>query len=89
MASRAPLETYFLIVLGTLIAVTGLFTVGCLGITLSLVLTALDPSDAEVRWWDVAGGLLLCSVGAAAVAGLVRLYGVIERRGALEPPHRP
>ena len=83
------METYFLIVLGTLIAVTGLFTVGSLGITLSLVLTALDPSDAEVRWWDVAGGLLLCSVGAATVAGLVRLYGVIARRGALEPPHRP
>ncbi len=87
MASRTPLEAYFLIVLGTLIAVSGLFTVGCLGITLSLVPMALRPSDAE-GWWDVAGGLLLCSVGAAAVACLVKLYGVIERRGAFEPPRR-
>jgi hypothetical protein len=88
VASRTPGETYFLIVMGTLIAVTGLFTVGVLGITLSLVLTVLDPSDAEVGWWDVGGGLLLSSVGAAAVAALFKLYRVVERRGAFEPPRR-
>ena len=88
MASRTPGEAYFLIVLGPLIAVTGLFTVGVLGISLSLVLTVLDASDSEVGWWDVGGGLLLSSVGAAAVAALFKLYRVVKRRGAFEPPHR-
>ena len=86
---RTPRETYFLVVLGALVVVFGLFMLFSLGITLSFVLTLLGPSEAEVNWWDVAGGLLFCFIGVAAVVLLIKLYRVIERRGAFDPPHRP
>ena len=88
MTGRTPREAYILIVLGVLIAISGLFVLFCLGITVSFVPALLDPSEAEVGWLDVAGGLLLCSVGAFAAVVLIKLYRVIERRGAIEPPHR-
>ena len=88
MAVRTPRETYFLIVLGGLIAIVGLFLLGSLGVTLSFVLMLLNRSNAEVGWWDVAGGLLFCSIGVAAVVALTKFYRVIERRGAFDPPRR-
>ncbi len=88
MMGRTPREAYFLIVLGVLIAIVGLFVLFAFGITLSFVLALLDQSEAEVGWLDVAGGLLFCSIGATAAVILIKLYRVIERRGAFEPPHR-
>lgn len=88
MADRAPMETYLLIVIGVLIVLVGLFSLGSLGITLSFVLAMLEPSEAEVEWWDVAGGLMFCFIGVAAAVLLIKFYRVIERRGAFEPPHR-
>mgnify|MGYP003385816735 CR=1 FL=1 len=88
MTGRTPREAYFLIVVGVLIAVVGLFVLFSLGITLSFILALLDPSEAEVGWLDVAGGLLFCSIGATAAAVLIKFYRVIERRGAFEPPNR-
>lgn len=86
---RTPRETYFLLVIGALVAVLGLVLLGFLGITMSYVITLLGPSEAEVDWADVAGGLLMCSIGAAAVVLLIKLYRIVERRGVLDPPHRP
>lgn len=88
MTSRTARESYFLIVIGVLIVVVGLFSLGSLGITFSFVLAILQASEAEFSWLDVAGGLLVCSIGVAATVILIKFYRVIERRGAFEPPHR-
>lgn len=88
MTRRTARETYFLIVLGVLITILGLFALFSLGITLSSALTLLESPEANAGWLDVVGGLLFCLVGTTAAGGLIKFYRVVERRGAFEPPYR-